>query len=158
MITRLIACQAKSASSQPRSRARMLTCVARQSHEVMSENRRTGTLTSRTKAPKCCSLFYGDPPKKVTLILGNPKPCMKKYIDIYIYTPLYNPYITPILPLMIPLNLGSPDIQSQGKNWRICSFYAVGLAFTLALTWAKPGDFSCASGGLLTPKVQVPNN
>ncbi|OLQ15175.1 Vacuolar cation-transporting ATPase YPK9 [Symbiodinium microadriaticum] len=33
--------------------------------------------------------------------------------------------------------------DTPSKNWRMCSFYALGIAFTLALTWAKPGDFSC---------------
>eukprot|EP00439_Symbiodinium_sp_Y106_P039537 s1359_g4.t2 len=66
-----------------------------------------------------------------------------KKSDNYLIATVFLVSFTVLITSGFMLCYGHVHRQSVGKNWRMCSFYAVGIAFTLALTWAKPGDFSC---------------
>lgn len=66
-----------------------------------------------------------------------------KKSDNYLIATVFLVSFTVLITSGFMLCYGHVHRQSVSKNWRMCSFYALGIAFTLALTWAKPGDFSC---------------
>eukprot|EP00440_Ansanella_granifera_P051896 gb/GFBE01056266.1/.p1 GENE.gb/GFBE01056266.1/~~gb/GFBE01056266.1/.p1 ORF type:complete len:1328 (+),score=229.68 gb/GFBE01056266.1/:1-3984(+) len=78
-----------------------------------------------------------------TLLLEIPSQQWTKKSDNYVTEILWLIAMVVLLTSGFMLCYGHIHRQPVGKNWRICGLYVAGICFVLALTWAKPGEFSC---------------
>eukprot|EP00437_Effrenium_voratum_P027608 CAMPEP_0181411004 /NCGR_PEP_ID=MMETSP1110-20121109/7641_1 /TAXON_ID=174948 /ORGANISM="Symbiodinium sp., Strain CCMP421" /LENGTH=1321 /DNA_ID=CAMNT_0023533589 /DNA_START=112 /DNA_END=4077 /DNA_ORIENTATION=- len=63
--------------------------------------------------------------------------------DNYLIATLFLVNLTVLLNTGFVLCYGHVHRQVVSKNWRMCTFYFVGILLTLALTWMKPNDLTC---------------
>lgn len=78
-----------------------------------------------------------------TQLIGAPSHEWAKKADNYVSSCLFLLNVTVYLACAFMLSYGHVHRQHICKNLRVCGGYAMGIAFVLALVWAKPGDFSC---------------
>eukprot|EP00435_Cladocopium_sp_Y103_P063182 s248_g24.t1 len=78
-----------------------------------------------------------------SILLEIPPQQWTRKSDNYLMATLFLVNLTVLLNAGFVLCYGHIHRQMVGKNWRICSFYILGLLFTVALTWSNPSDFSC---------------
>lgn len=78
-----------------------------------------------------------------SILLDIPAEQWTRKSDNYLMATLFLVNLTVLLNAGFVLCYGHIHRQMVGKNWRICSFYLLGILFTLALIWSHPSDFSC---------------